>query len=194
MQICLRFTKWFEMISGVCGTEPSQRSIGNSSVQSLLHSATVASRNVPRLALGISLGGASAVLASPALEVDALVLESVYRDIETAIGNRIGARIPGGALLTPLLSWQIKPRAGVSASWLNPALRAQTIDVPALVLSGTEDTQTTVEDTYKLFNALAGVKRLHFFEGAAHVNLYRYDAQQYKQVVLAFLDTHLLFR
>lgn len=91
--------------------------------------------------------------------------ESVYPDIETAIGNRIGARIPGCALLTPLLSWQIKPRAGVSVSWLNPALRAQAIEVPALVLSGTEHTQTTVEDTHKLFNALAGAKQLHLFDG-----------------------------
>jgi alpha-beta hydrolase superfamily lysophospholipase len=38
--------------------------------------------------IGLSMGGAAAILASPALEVEAIVLEAVYPDIERAVANR----------------------------------------------------------------------------------------------------------
>src|SRR5439155_11809470 len=40
-------------------------------------------------AIGSSLGGAAALLAPKPLEIDALVLESVYSDIRSATENRI---------------------------------------------------------------------------------------------------------
>src|SRR5262249_2572588 len=39
--------------------------------------------------IGLSMGGAAAALASPALEVDAMALEMVYADIDRATANRL---------------------------------------------------------------------------------------------------------
>jgi len=91
---------------------------------------------LPVLTIGVSMGGAAALLAEPALETDVLILESVYPDITTAISNRLSARIPGGNLLTPLLSYQILPRTGVSASKLSPANEANRVVAATLVLNG----------------------------------------------------------
>ena len=55
-------------------------------------------------ALGVSLGGAAVALASRASQIDAMVLESVFPDIGSAVANRV-RRLAGGAsvVLAPLL-------------------------------------------------------------------------------------------
>jgi alpha-beta hydrolase superfamily lysophospholipase len=56
--------------------------------------------------IGVSMGGASALLASPPLDVNAMVLEMVYPSIKQAISNRLSMRLGGWAkVLTPFLSW-----------------------------------------------------------------------------------------
>jgi dienelactone hydrolase len=61
--------------------------------------------------VGISMGGAAALLASPQLDVNAMVLEMVYPTINQAITNRLTMRLGNWArVLTPVLSWQLKPR------------------------------------------------------------------------------------
>jgi len=71
--------------------------------------------------IGVSLGGASALLASP-LGIDALVIESVYPDIESAINNRVAARLgPLSGLPAKLLLMQLEPRLGIEKSQLRPA-------------------------------------------------------------------------
>ncbi len=63
--------------------------------------------------IGLSMGGAAAILATPRLEVDAMSLEMVYPSINQAIADRLAMRLGGWAgVLTPLLSWQLKPRLG----------------------------------------------------------------------------------
>src|SRR5262249_53148216 len=71
--------------------------------------------------IGVSMGGAAALLASPKLDVDAMVLEEVYPDIEDAIADRLQMALGSWArILTPLLSLQMKPRLGVSAGMMRP--------------------------------------------------------------------------
>src|SRR5262245_4042284 len=47
--------------------------------------------------IGLSMGGAAAVMASPALEVDAMALEMVFPDIKRATANRIERYLGGWA-------------------------------------------------------------------------------------------------
>lgn len=148
---------------------------------------------LPKLVVGVSMGGAAAIMSEPALEIDALIVESVYPDIKTAIGNRLASRLPGGRLLTPLLSLQIKPRIGVSADELAPDQYAKNVDVPTLVLSGRKDRRTTVADTQRLMNALNGEKQLYFFDSAGHDDLERFDSKQYWGVVEPFIKAQLGF-
>src|SRR2546430_89710 len=71
--------------------------------------------------IGVSMGGAAATLAEPPIAVDALVLEQVYPTLYDAIGDRISMRLGAWSrLLTPLLSWQLQPRLGVSDRALRP--------------------------------------------------------------------------
>ena len=147
--------------------------------------------DLPALAVGVSMGGAAALLANPALDVDVLIVESVYPDITTAISNRLSRRIPGGDLLTPLLTFQIKPRAGITASALSTIASAGRVKAATLVLNGTEDKSTTVEDTQRLFNSLPQPKEIRLIEGAGHVDLESYNSDEYWETVELFLHSHL---
>src|SRR5215467_12157104 len=67
--------------------------------------------NGPIGVIGVSMGGAAALLASPKLDIDAVVLEEVYPDIKSAIADRFQMALGGwGRTLTPLLTLQMKPR------------------------------------------------------------------------------------
>ena len=103
----------------------------------------------PIFVVGVSLGGAAAVLADPTLEVDGLILEAVYPDISTAISNRLRIRAPFGSLATPLFTMQFEPRLGTLVDRLSPVTAAATIRSPVLILSGTLDRHTTVEDSQR---------------------------------------------
>lgn len=141
--------------------------------------------DLPIYVIGVSLGGAAALLAEPPLDVNGMILESVYPDIASAISNRLEMRIPYSSLLTPLFTAQIGPRLGFSADNLAPAEAAQSVSVPVAVLSGTEDLHTTPEDTQRLFNAFPGPsKELVWFEGAAHRDLLAHDAKLYRTAVV----------
>ena len=140
--------------------------------------------------VGWSLGGAAALLASP-LNVDAMVLESVYPTISEAVHNRVSMRL--GALshvVTPALLVQFKPRLGVSLSQLRPIDNISVVGCPVLVASGDVDLHTTLSETRRLYDTALEPKRLVIFEGAAHNDLLAYDRDKYQEI-LAFLDYNL---
>jgi len=85
-------------------------------------------------AIGRSMGGAAALLGRGPLAVDALVLESVYPDIDQAVAERIGVhlgRVAGdvgralGRPLAPLLLWQLRPWLGIGREELRPSTRSR---------------------------------------------------------------------
>ena len=71
-------------------------------------------RAVPGEPIGIlarSLGGAATLLALPELDIDAVILESVYPTLDAAVNNRLPMRLgPIGPKLSPLLLMQLPPR------------------------------------------------------------------------------------
>jgi alpha-beta hydrolase superfamily lysophospholipase len=141
--------------------------------------------------IGVSLGGAAAVLASP-LDIDALVIESVYPNIADAILNRVAAKLgPFSSIPASLLLIQLKPRFGISPSELRPIDRMPLVGCPVCVASGTADRHTTVTETEQLFAAAPEPKELWLVDGAAHVDLFRIDPVHYGQKVIGFLDRHL---
>ena len=71
--------------------------------------------------IGVSLGGAATILASPPLQVDAVVLEMVYPTIEEAISDRLAIKLGRmGRVFTPLLALQLRPRLGIRPNELRP--------------------------------------------------------------------------
>jgi len=141
--------------------------------------------------VGVSMGGAAALLASP-LTVDALVLESVYPTISEAVHDRIWAQVgPLSHVLTPLLLCQLQPRLGITPDDLRPIDQIDDIACPVLVASGELDQHTTLAETQRMYDAASEPKQLAIFTGAAHVDLLRHDHDKYVDQVLGFLKTHL---
>jgi len=142
--------------------------------------------------LGSSLGGAAAVLASPPLKVDGMILEMVYPSIEQAAADRLAIRFgEPGRLFAPLLTCQLRPRIGVDAGSLRPIDHVSHIEVPKLIIGGSKDQHTTLAETRALFDAAADPKELWIVEGAAHTDMYMEAKREYEERVLAFLGTVL---
>ena len=147
--------------------------------------------------VGVSLGGAAALLGPTPLNVQALVLESVYPDIDAALANRLrtGLGPVAGPLLTPILSplfeRLLPPILGVEPAELRPIERIGTVMAPVLLLSGSEDDRTPLAEARALFDAAPDPKRFVPVPGAAHVDLERFDAAAYWREVLPFLEKEL---
>ena len=142
--------------------------------------------------IGVSLGGAAALLASPPLDVNAIVLEMVYPTINQAISNRLTMRLGGWAgSLTPLLSWQFKPRLGIDAEVLRPIDHIGKLSSPKLLIVGAEDQHTTLEESRRMFEVASEPKELWVVKGAKHVDLYPLAKNEYEQQVEGFFGKYL---
>jgi fermentation-respiration switch protein FrsA (DUF1100 family) len=130
--------------------------------------------------IAVSLGGAAALLGPHPLDVDALVLESVFPTIVEATRNRVGS------FGTTLLLWQLRPRLGLSADDLRPIQHIRDVRAPIFVISGDADRHTTPADTRAMFDAANEPKNLWLVPGAAHEDLYAVAAQEYEQRILGF--------
>lgn len=147
--------------------------------------------------IGASLGGAAVLLGPEPLPVDALVLESVYPDIEAALSNRLRAALGpiAGPVFTPLLTLAFKlllpPILGVEPNELRPIDHVGSATAPLLIASGTADDRTPISEAQSLFQHAPEPKQFWAVQGAAHVDLERYDPVAYWRVVLPFLSHHL---
>lgn len=139
--------------------------------------------------IGVSLGGASAILASP-LPIDALVVESVYSTLERAVINRVTKRlgapgiIPGRILLA-----QMSAKLGFSPRELRPLESVKNVQSPIMILSGSEDLHTTEEETRARFEQSSSPKELWIVPEAAHEDLMEFAPAEYEKRVLHFLNS-----
>jgi pimeloyl-ACP methyl ester carboxylesterase len=146
----------------------------------------------PVLLMGKSLGAAAAVFAARDLgeRVRGCLLESPYRDLRTAVRNRVENHLPPvldriayaglvftGRLVLPYLD-RIAPAECAGA--IPP-------DVPVWVLAGAEDDQARPEEARALYERVAGHGRLVFFAGAGHESLLPHDPARYRRVVKEWL-------
>jgi fermentation-respiration switch protein FrsA (DUF1100 family) len=142
--------------------------------------------------IGLSMGGAAAALASPALEVDAIALEAVYADIDRATANRMemyfGAWARG---LSQLLIMQLPWRAGIEKSALRPIDRIGTIKAPKLFIAGAKDRHTKFNESLDLFAAASEPKEIWVVEEAAHVDVHQIAKEEYERRILDFFEKRL---
>ena len=138
--------------------------------------------------IGSSLGGAAALLATPPLKVDALVLEEVYPTIEIATRNRMENYLGViGRMLTPVLLSQLQWRLGVSALQLRPVDHMANVECPVFIISGEKDRNTRPSATRMLVERARTPKQVWFVPNAGHVDLHRAVREEYETRVLAFL-------
>ena len=141
--------------------------------------------------VGVSLGGAAALLATP-IDVDAMVLESVYPTIDEAIDNRVRMRLgPLAPIASRLLLLQMKLRLDASPKQLRPIDHIEQVRCPVLVMGGDRDRHTTLAETEHLFDSAAEPKQLAIFAGASHQDLQHFAPEEYEEVVVGFLAEYL---
>ena len=145
--------------------------------------------------IGISMGGAAALLADHPLTPDALVLESVYPTIADALNDRLHVWLgPLGFLsggVSPLLLKIIGSEINVDQSALRPIDRIGSVKSPLLVVAGTEDRYTTIQESETLFAHARGQKTFWAVPGAAHEDIYDFAPRDYERVVGGFLAKFL---
>ena len=147
--------------------------------------------------IGESLGGAAAILAPEPLDVQAMVLESVFPDIAAALSNRlrVGLGPIAGPLLTPILTpafmLLMPPVLGVTPAQLRPIDAIATLRAPVLIASGTRDLYTPLQEAQSLFDHAPQPKQFWPVPGAGHVDLESFDPPAYWSVVMPFLDRNL---
>lgn len=133
------------------------------------------------------------MLGTVPLRVDALILEAVYLDIRSALANRITIRLgaPAGRFLASLYLWLMPLVLHVHEEQLRPIDRIAGIASPLLLMAGSVDRYTTIEESHALFDRAPEPKRFWLVEGAAHVDLAAYAPEAYRVRVLDFLSTYL---
>ncbi|CAN7437513.1 alpha/beta fold hydrolase [Acidovorax sp. LjRoot129] len=152
-------------------------------------------RELPRERLGIigvSLGAASTLLARPQPAADAVVIESMYPTIEEAVNDRLRMRLGKiGAVLGPVLLWQLPLRTGVRPADLRPIEKLPTFDSPLLVASGSDDEHTTWAETQRIYDAAEGPKEIWQVLRAKHVDLHSFQPEEYERRILRFLAKYV---
>jgi pimeloyl-ACP methyl ester carboxylesterase len=142
--------------------------------------------------IGASLGAAAFVLAEDRPAVAAVVLEQMYPTIQQAVAGRARLHLgPLGPVFAPLLMTQLQSRLQIPANRLRPVDRMGQIRAPVLIVNGTQDSYTSIEDARALLAASSDPKELWAVQGAGHVNLYAFAKAQYEQHVGDFLDRYL---
>jgi uncharacterized protein len=144
-------------------------------------------------AIGESLGGAAALLGPAPLEVDALILESVYPDIRSAIANRIALHLgaTAGRFLASAYLELMPLIIRVHEEELRPIDRIARLRAPLLLMAGTMDRYTAIEESRALFERAPEPKQFWAVSGAAHVDLAQYAPTEYRSRVLAYFSEHL---
>lgn len=133
--------------------------------------------------IGVSLGGAAALLGKDGpLPAEAMVLHAVYPDLRKAIANRI-ARVAGSPLSVvgePLLSYQSWPRYGIAPERIAPVAGLRRYRGRVLIVAGSEDLSTTLEDSRRLYAAAPGPKALMVADGADHAETSKLWTAEYR--------------
>jgi len=140
------------------------------------------------VALGVSMGGAAALLGPQPLPVDALVLESVYPTIEEATRDRMVDRFgPLGQYLTPLLLPQLPLRLNIPVEALHPIDHIGELRCPVLIMAGDSDPLTPPAETLRLFSQAPGPKSYWLAPGVGHSDLFDATGGAYRRHLLGFL-------
>ena len=143
----------------------------------------------PIAAIGASLGGAALLVGAKPPPVDAIVLEAVYPTIDEAVANRFGARYgPPGRWIAPIFVWIGQWVTGIRRFELRPIDGIGRLTMPVLIMGGTLDHSTRIEETRAMFAAVRADRReLWEVEGAGHLDLHGFAPADYEHRVLAFL-------
>ena len=142
-------------------------------------------------ALGVSMGGAAALIGGP-IRTDALIVESVFPDLAPSLSKRLALEIGEAArAATPILLLALRVAAGIDRRRIRPIEAVGRFHAPILVLTGAEDVKTTREESRALFARANPPKFYWEAPGAGHIDLAYAGCEAYWERVLGFLASTL---
>jgi pimeloyl-ACP methyl ester carboxylesterase len=143
-------------------------------------------------AIGVSLGGASLLMARRDVPLRAVVIESVYTSLRDAVAQRMRRFLgPAGPPLTPLLHASVGLLRGLSPGDVRPVDRIASLRTPLLCVHGAEDRSTPIDQGRALYGAAPGPKEYWAVPGADHVDLCDAAPAEYERRILDFLARHM---
>lgn len=148
----------------------------------------------PSAALGISMGAAALCFAaSKTRRLQAVVLESLYHDVENAFRSRIGTHYPGWfKRLGPAVVWVTERRLRLRIKQMRPADHIGGLaPAPLLLLTGMNDLHASPKEALRLYHRYPGPRELWIVPGAGHRDLFETATSDYATRVLSFLERHL---
>jgi fermentation-respiration switch protein FrsA (DUF1100 family) len=149
---------------------------------------------VSRVALvGHSMGAATAVYAAVRdKRIQAVVLESCYRDLRTAIRDYARLLIP---FIPEFLIRQAEKRASRKAGFdldaLSPLSHMSRLEIPVLIVQGTADRRIKPPYAQEHFDAASEPRELYWIEGARHGRVWRDGGLAYQEKLRAWLEEHM---
>ena len=129
------------------------------------------------------------------LDVDALVLESVYPTLHDAVAGRLRVWLgPLGFLgdaMAPALIGVVGPQVGVDEERMRPIDAIGHVSKPLLLIAGTKDQYTPLAEARALFARARAPKELWEVLGAGHEDIHSFAKLEYERRVGGFLEAHL---
>jgi uncharacterized protein len=142
--------------------------------------------------LGVQMGADAFVLSEDRPAVDAVVLEQMYPTINRAIASRVRNNI---GPLAPLFSWlvmvEMQSQNEIPPNRLSAIDAMPRIGAPVLIINGTDDHHTTIDEARAELAAATPPKELWAVEGAGHVNLHEFAKDEYERRVGDFIARYL---
>lgn len=143
--------------------------------------------------VGHSMGAATAVYAAAAdRRIRAVVMESCYRDLRTAIRDYARLWFP---FIPEFLIRQAETRAARKAGFdldaLSPLAHMSKLDIPVLIVQGTADRRIKPAYAQEHFEATPEPRELFWLEGARHGRVWHEGGERYEQKLLDWLSIHL---
>lgn len=142
---------------------------------------------------GSSMGGAAASFASKTLarRVRGYILESPYRDLRTAVWNRVDNALP------PPLDWvvyrgllTVSPLVLPHLDQISPyeSIGHVPADVPILILAGEDDRKARAHEAEAILDRVRDHGELLLFKGADHLRMMQADPVRHRRALLEFIE------
>ncbi|MEM7345321.1 MAG: alpha/beta fold hydrolase [Chloroflexota bacterium] len=147
----------------------------------------------PIILYGQSMGGAAILraVAVEGVEAEAVIIEAVFDRMVSTVANRFTSMgLPPFPAAHTLIFWGGQQR-GFSGFQHNPADYAPAVQIPTLVLHGSDDPRVTLDQAENLFDHLPSPKQFKVFEAAGHESYLQTNNRQWNEVVSTFLEIHL---
>jgi pimeloyl-ACP methyl ester carboxylesterase len=148
----------------------------------------------PIILFGYSMGGSVAITAAASdHRVAAVIDDSGFGSVEDLIeatGHRYTRPIPPAVLAIPIFA-MVQRLGGFDLRSIRPIDAAARLDAPLLVITGELDEIVPAAQQQALAQRARGPARHVVFPGAGHEQAYVMNREEYEDLVLGFLASHL---